>query len=320
MESGLKLGYPEPEIINVVIRGITPGNDARVYLEGRKDLTVKNLLSALKSYFCEKNVATVYNQMTRAVQGTEEKDTPIIFAIQMFALRDQVLELSKQPGAHEYGRTLVQAEMQKSIYAGLRDDGIHRDLKETLTRTSNVNDDDLLDEISQAMSSLEEHEQRIQDAGVRRKNGGGRAQVSVVGVGQDSTDDERSKGNNNNKGSNRNPKRDKTGSKEDQENSSTSTDATTPGMPNLEPFLAQMSVLLGAQLRSAIDPLKTQVNELMGFKKEYEKATNSGQPARGRPNPPPNQPAKPLDPGANAYSAKKNDPWNAAATGPAFCN
>ena len=318
VESGLKLGYPETEICNVVIRGITPGNVARVYLEGRKNLTVKKLLTTLKSYFCEKNVTTVYNQMTRAVQGTEEKDTPITFAIRMFALRDQVLELSKQPGAHKYSRKLVQAEMQKSIYAGIRDEGIRRDLKETLTRTPNVDDDDLLEEISQAMSSLEEHELRIHEAGVRRKTGGGKAQVSVVGVDQESTDDERSKSNNHNKG-NKNQKKDgaKSGNKEGQGNTSTSMDGTSQGMPNMEPFLAQMSVLLGVQLQSAMEPLKSQVNELMGFKREYEKATNSGPSARGKTNPPVDNPNKSLDPKANVFSAKTANPANVAAPSPA---
>ena len=318
----MKLGYPETEICNVVICGITPGNVARVYLEGRKDLTVKKLLATLKSYFCEKNVTTVYNQMTRAVQGTEEKDTPITFAIQMFALRDQVLELSKQPGAHQYSRKLVQAEMQKSIYAGLREEGIRRDLKETLIRTTNVNDGDLLEEISQAMSSLEEHELRIQDAGVRRKAGGGKVHVSYVGVDHDSTDEERPRSNNRNKG-NKTQKKEgtKTVTKEDQGNVNASTgttrDGTSPGMPNMEPFLAQMSVLLGAQLQSAMGPLKSQVNELMGFKREYEKATNSGHSARGKPNPPLNVPNKFLDPKANAFNIKIANPGDTAAPSPA---
>ena len=84
-ETGVELAYPETEIYEVVIRGITPGNIARVIL--RKMLTVQKLLSFLKSYFCEKKVTTVYNQMTRAVQGTEEKDTPITFAMHMFEYR-----------------------------------------------------------------------------------------------------------------------------------------------------------------------------------------------------------------------------------------
>ena len=66
-----------------------------------------------------------------------------------------------------------------------------------------VDDDDLLEEIAQAMSASEEHKLRIQDAWVRRKYGGGRFQVSVVGEDQNSTDDERSRGNNHNKGNNR---------------------------------------------------------------------------------------------------------------------
>ena len=68
------------------------------------------MLETIESYFCEKNVTWVYNKMTRAVQGTGSKDTPMTFVIEMFSLRDQVLELSRQDNSHKYGRKLVQAE------------------------------------------------------------------------------------------------------------------------------------------------------------------------------------------------------------------
>ena len=51
--------------------------------------------------------------------------------------------------------------MQKSIYAGISDHGIRWDLQETPTRTFSIDDDDVLDDIFQAMSSLKEHMLRI---------------------------------------------------------------------------------------------------------------------------------------------------------------
>ena len=45
------------------------------------------------------------------------------------------------------------------------------------------------------------------------------------------------------------------------------------------------------------------MNELMGFKREYDRASNSGPPVRGKPNPTSKQPNKSLGPGANACKA-----------------
>jgi len=39
IESGLSKGYPESEIIDAVIRAITPGLQLRSYLEGKDELT-----------------------------------------------------------------------------------------------------------------------------------------------------------------------------------------------------------------------------------------------------------------------------------------
>lgn len=123
MNWGMELEFDEKEICSAVIRAITPGSIIRTYLDGRRGLTLKQLKSHLKSHFCEKDVTSVYNDMTHAVQGNGEKDTPLSFVVSMMTFRDKVLELSAQKKSHRprYSPKLVQAEMQKSIYAGLRE-------------------------------------------------------------------------------------------------------------------------------------------------------------------------------------------------------
>ena len=83
----------------------------------------------------------------------------------MFSMRDKVLELVRQDKSTTklYRRELVQQEMQRGIYAGLRDGDIRQDLK-MLLRQPNVDDDDLLDELRLAEASRRDHELRFEEA------------------------------------------------------------------------------------------------------------------------------------------------------------
>ncbi|XP_070410187.1 uncharacterized protein [Nothobranchius furzeri] len=48
MESGLKKGYSEAEIVEAVVRAISPGLKLRSYLEGKENLTLTSLRQVLK--------------------------------------------------------------------------------------------------------------------------------------------------------------------------------------------------------------------------------------------------------------------------------
>lgn len=61
MESGLKTGYSEAEIVEAVIRAISPGLKLRSYLEGKEDLTLTSLRQVLKAHYAETD-ATVLCQ------------------------------------------------------------------------------------------------------------------------------------------------------------------------------------------------------------------------------------------------------------------
>ena len=54
IHNGIKQGYIVHEIINAVIRAISPGNYLRSYLEGREDINLQQFLKVLRSHFKEK--------------------------------------------------------------------------------------------------------------------------------------------------------------------------------------------------------------------------------------------------------------------------
>ena len=103
----------------------------------------------------------IFKQMTNEKQT--QKQTPFQFIIMMFTLRDRVLELARHDKATKdlYKRKMVQYEMQRGIFAGLRDEEVRQELK-ILLRQSNVDDDDLLDELRFAEASRRDHESRFE--------------------------------------------------------------------------------------------------------------------------------------------------------------
>ena len=290
VNSGIERKFEESEIIAAVIRCITPGNTTRIYLEGRRNLTVTKVMRTMKNHFGEGDVTSVYKQMTGAVQST--KQTAYQFISSMFAMRDRVMELSRQKKStkRQYSRKLVQEDMQRGIYAGLRDPGIRQDLKQLL-RQPNVDDDDLLDELQLVETSKKEHELRFEEA--KKKSG-----VSVSMIGIDSPDSSTSepkpstktnhKPHHNqhnqlsNTYTNANPaSQDNTNSNQNNHNRNPYSSMSQPthnnaycnvsqnsaNTPlNLDPFVAQLTTALGMQMQGIVDPLRAQVNELMGFK------------------------------------------------------
>ena len=245
VNSGVARNFDETEIIDAVIRAITPGNATRIYLEGRRDLTVNKMMRKMKNHFGEGDVSTVYKQMTNATQA--QKQTPHQFITSMFAMRDRVLELAqlKTNTKKQYREKLVQEEMQRGIYAGLRDAGIRQDLRQIL-RQPNLDDDDLLDELQLAEASKREHEQRFEEA---RRRSGAVNQVSAENASSSSnTQNTQHSTTQNNKG-NRN--------------------AVAPVM-DMNPFVAQVTSVLEKQMQRMIQPLGAQVNELMGLKQQMQ--------------------------------------------------
>lgn len=89
IESGLRKGYSETEIVEAVINAMSPGLKLRSYLEGKFDLTLANLRQILRAHYAEKDATVLYQQLTKAVQGPNK--TPLEFLIRVLDLRQKIV-------------------------------------------------------------------------------------------------------------------------------------------------------------------------------------------------------------------------------------
>ena len=69
MEEGIEKGYSDKEILNAVLRAITPGLHLRNVLETNEDLTLKRLMKFLQSHLVEQSttdLSTICHLLPRA--------------------------------------------------------------------------------------------------------------------------------------------------------------------------------------------------------------------------------------------------------------
>lgn len=103
IESGLRKGYPEMEIVEAVIRSVSPGLKLRSYLQGKTDPTLRQILRA---HYAEKDATVLYQQLTKALQGPGE--TSLDFLVHVLDLHQKFLFASDcaQSGL-KYNKELV---------------------------------------------------------------------------------------------------------------------------------------------------------------------------------------------------------------------
>lgn len=79
IENGLSKGYPEPDIVDALVRSIVSGVQLRMYLEGKSDLSLPTLRRILRSHYQERSATELYKQLTTEEQS--DKETPQNFLI-----------------------------------------------------------------------------------------------------------------------------------------------------------------------------------------------------------------------------------------------
>lgn len=170
IETGLNKGYSNPEIIDAVIRAITPGLQLRSYLEGKTDLTLPTLRRILRSHYQEKGATELYKQLTAEAQGS--KESPQSFLIRALDLRQKILFASQEAESGlKYDPALVQSMFLHTVLTGLQSDQVQHDLQPYLS-DPNVTDEVLLERVNIACANETEKQNK-------RKTGSNDRTVSV---------------------------------------------------------------------------------------------------------------------------------------------
>ncbi len=156
IENGLNRGYPEIEIVDAVLRAISPGLQLRSYLEGKPHLTLPTLRCILRSHFQEKSATELYKQLASEVQHS--KETPQSFLMRVLDLRQKVLFASQESESGlQYDPALVQRMCLHTVLTGLQNDSIRIDMQPLLLNTD-TSDELLLERLN--IASANETERR----------------------------------------------------------------------------------------------------------------------------------------------------------------
>ena len=163
INNGLKQGYPHAEIAGAVIKAINPGNPLRAYLEGRAEITMKQLLKILRSHFREQNATTLFTELTNGAQGANESVQE--FAVRLMSLRQKVLMVSQEEES-PYSENLVMTRFLNALSTGIRNPYVRTEMKPILKPNSclvnpEVSDEEILGRLNEVVSEENEHQNKL---------------------------------------------------------------------------------------------------------------------------------------------------------------
>ena len=119
VENGLARGYKELEIVEALVRVISPGIQVRLYLETASPLALPKIRKIIHPHFMEKTATELYQELATISQGP--KEDPQTFLIRCLEIRQNILFSSKESGAtSEYTHDMAQGLFLHSLETGLK--------------------------------------------------------------------------------------------------------------------------------------------------------------------------------------------------------
>jgi len=163
IESGIKAGYKESEIVEAVIRAVSPSLKLRPYLEMIQDLSLSRLRQIMKAHFKQKSATELYQELS--VLHQEANESPQDFLVRALNLKQQIIFVSHaSDGSIKYEPSLVQALFLHVIETGLQDEAVRAKLR-PLLEVASVTDEQLMEKVNRIMSAEAEHQNKMGVAG-----------------------------------------------------------------------------------------------------------------------------------------------------------
>ena len=175
IDSGLKQGYKEQEIVDGVIRAIGGGMVLRSYVETYKDLSLERLRKILRSHYDVKNSTELYQSLASICQGP--KETPQEFLMRALDLRQKILFSSTQDQSEDtlvYETDHIQKLFLRTVETGLQDENVRARVRGYL-KDPKISDEELILQVNSAVSTENERVRKL-----RSQNRQKPAQVSQV--------------------------------------------------------------------------------------------------------------------------------------------
>ena len=159
IESGLKKGYTESEIIEAVIKAVSPGLHLRDLLEVKRGLTLPTLRIILRGHFKVESASDMLHRLMNISQ--DPKESPQAFLFRAIEIREKLLWKSgdDDEGEH-FSADLIQRKFLRSLETGLYSEAVKFQLKPHLS-DPRVTDEVLIEKINEAASLEFEHQNKM---------------------------------------------------------------------------------------------------------------------------------------------------------------
>lgn len=159
VESGLKRGYKEQEIVDAVVRVISPHSSLRSYVETLRDLKLSKLRKILRVHYREKNASELYHELATIFQDV--KESPQQFLLRALEIRNKTLFASQEADCElKYETSLIQKTFLKSFETGLREDILVTNLRPNL-RSADLTDEFLMKTVNEIASQQAERKTKL---------------------------------------------------------------------------------------------------------------------------------------------------------------
>ena len=166
IESGLAKNYSELEIVEAIIKSISPHSSLRNYVLTLPDRSLAKLRKVLRVFFQEKTAAELYQDLVNTCQ--QPKESIQQFLLRLLDFRNKVIFASQEESQFEYSLKLVQNTFLKSLETGLRDEGLVTNLRPH--RLAEVSDEELMKVVNEPASKQAEKKMKMAVSASQQKN------------------------------------------------------------------------------------------------------------------------------------------------------
>ena len=158
MEMGIEKGHTENEIVEAVIRAVSPGLPLRDMLEIKRGLTLSTLLTILKGHYKVDSSTELYHQLLNISQ--EAKESALNFVFRAIELKEKLLwKAANDDTDEQYGRATIQRKFLRSIETGLLSDSVKFQILPHLSDLSTT-DEELIERVNEAAKVESERQEK----------------------------------------------------------------------------------------------------------------------------------------------------------------
>ena len=165
IDNGIKRGYHESEVVDAIIKAISPHSSLRNYVLTLQDRSLVKLRKILRVFFQEQNASELYQQLLTTFQ--HPKETAQQFLLRILDTRNKVMFASREEGTEvQYSEQLVQGAFLKAFEIGLRDESLLINMRPSL-RMRGVTDEDLMRLVNEMATVQAERKMKIGSSAAR---------------------------------------------------------------------------------------------------------------------------------------------------------